>query len=420
MIFVLLVFTVLSVALSYNVLRPLYRHPKWIVPSFLLGWLTGELALHVVAFQLIVIFFMAWGGIITGFWGALALVACVISWMTLAYHYYSGYKAKMLMDSIVIPHRQDGAVCVWGRHSELDLTRLINPFSSWRDDKVELIKDIVYHEVDGFRLKLDIRRPRTITQDLQASPVLFQIHGGAWTHGYGSKKEQGIPLMVEMAKRGWVCVSIDYRLSPKATFPDHIIDCKRALIWVKENIPQYGGDPDFIVTTGGSAGGHLSSLLALSANVPEFQPEFEHSDTQVQGCVPYYGIYDLLDTKKIQLSLGLDIILRKSIIKQTKIEKPDLYRLMSPISHINEDAPPFMVVHGDKDSLTSLGEAQYFASELDAVSKQTVDFAEIPGAQHAFDIFSSLRSDYVMLGVAERLGQWHRDFNMQVTSEKRG
>jgi acetyl esterase/lipase len=410
MIFVLLIFTLMSLALTYNVLRPLYHHPKWIVPSFLLGWLTGELALHVVAFQLGVVFLMAWAGVVKGFWGALALAACVISWMTLAYHYYSGYKAKILMDSIVIPHRQDGAVCVWGRHSELDMERLINPFSGWRDERVELIKDIVYHEVDGFRLKLDIRRSREISQDGHISPVLFHIHGGAWTKGYGSKKEQGIPLMMEMAKRGWVCVSIDYRLSPKATFPEHIIDCKRALAWVKENIKEYGGDPDYIVTTGGSAGGHLTSLLALSANVSELQPGFEECDTNVQGCVPFYGIYDLLDTQKLQLSLGLEIVLRKSIIKQTKSENPELYRLMSPLTHINEDAPPFLLVHGDKDSLTSLGEAQYFASELDAISKQTVDFAEIPGAQHAFDIFSSLRSDYVMLGVAERLGQWHRDF----------
>tara|TARA_R110001592_G_scaffold177076_2_gene417308 strand:- start:119824 stop:121068 length:1245 start_codon:yes stop_codon:yes gene_type:complete len=413
MIFVLLIFTLISIALSYNVLRPLYHHPKLIVVSFFLGWLTGELALHVVAFQLIVVFLMAWGGVVTGFWGAIALAACAMSWMVLAYHYYSGYKAKILMDSIVIPHRQDGAVCVWGRHSELDAGRLVNPFSSWRDDKVELIQNIVYHEVDGFRLKLDVRRPREISYDGHSSPVLFQIHGGAWTYGYGSKKEQGIPLMVEMAKRGWVCVSIDYRLSPKASFPEHIIDCKRALVWVKENIKNYGGDPSFIVATGGSAGGHLTSLLSLSANVPELQPGFEECDTRVQGCVPYYGIYDLLDTQKLQLSLGLEIILRESIIKQTKEENADLYRLMSPISHINENAPPFMIVHGDKDSLTSLGEAQYFASELDAISKQTVDFAEIPGAQHAFDIFSSLRSDYVMLGVAERLGQWHRDFKRQ-------
>mgnify|MGYP003631778773 CR=1 FL=1 len=413
MIFVLLVFTLMSIGLTYNVLRPLYRHPKWIVPSFFLGWLTGELALHVVAFQVIVVFLMAWGGVVTGFWGALALAACSISWMTLAYHYYSGYKAKILMDSIVIPHRDDGAVCVWGRHSELDMERLINPFSSWRDDKVELIKDIIYHEVDGFRLKLDIRRPREISYDGRTSPVLFHIHGGAWTYGYGSKKEQGIPLMMEMAKRGWVCVSIDYRLSPKATFPDHIVDCKRALAWVKDNIQNYGGDPGFIVATGGSAGGHLSSLLSLSANVPDLQPGFEKSDTCVQGCVPFYGMYDLLDTQKLQLSLGLDIVLQKSIIKQTKEENPDLYRLMSPITYINENAPPFMLVHGDKDSLTSLGEAQFFASELDSVSKQTVDFAEIPGAQHAFDVFSSMRSDYVMLGVAERLGQWHRDFKHQ-------
>jgi acetyl esterase/lipase len=255
-----------------------------------------------------------------------------------------------------------------------------------------------------------VRRPREISHDAHVSPVLFQIHGGAWTHGYGSKKEQGIPLMVEMAKRGWICVSIDYRLSPKATFPDHIIDCKRALVWVKENIKNYGGDPSFIIATGGSAGGHLTSLLSLSANISELQPGFEECDTSVQGCVPYYGIYDLLDTQKLQLSLGLDIILRKSIIKKTKEESAEVYRLMSPITYINESAPPFMLVHGDKDSLTSLGEAQYFASELDAISKQSVDFAEIPGAQHAFDIFSSLRSEYVMLGVAERLGQWHRDF----------
>lgn len=414
MIFVLLFFTLISVLLTHNVLRPLYRHPKWIVPSFLLGWLAGELALHVVAFQLFVIFIMAWAGVISGFWGATALVVCVISWMTLAYHYYSGYKAKILMDSIVIPHRDADDVCAWGRHAELDSNRLIFPFSSWKDEQVELLKDIVYHEVDGFRLKLDIRRSRELALE-HASPVLFHIHGGAWTHGYGSKKEQGIPLMTEMAKRGWVCVSIDYRLSPKATFPEHIIDCKKALVWVKENIAEYGGNPDFIVTTGGSAGGHLCSLLSLSANLPDLQPEFEDQDTSVQGCVPFYGIYDLLDAEKLQQSPGLEIVLRKTIIKQRKAENEDLYRLMSPITHINSDAPPFLVIHGDKDSLTSLGEAQYFASELDGISKQTVEFAEIPGAQHGFDVFSSLRSDYVMLGVAERLGQWHRDFLKKIS-----
>ncbi len=407
---IVFIFALISVLLTYNVMRPLFHHPKWIVPSFLLGWLTGELALHVVAFQLIVVFLMAWGGLIDGFWGALSLMACAISWMVLAYHYFSGYKSKILMDTILAPHRTTGAVCVWGRHAELDTNRLLFPFSDWREDRIELIKNIVYFEVDGIRLKLDIRRSKEwLTQGAHKAPVLFQIHGGAWTFGYGSKNEQAIPLMTEMARRGWISVAIDYRLSPKATFPDHIVDCKRALAWVKQHITEYGGDPDFIVATGGSAGGHLSALLALTPNLAAFQPGFESVDTRVQGCVPYYGIYDLLNTQQLQNSPGIEIILRKTIIKQTKQQNPDLYRLMSPITHINATAPPFLIIHGDKDSLTSLAEAQYFASELDSLSRQTVDFAEVPGAQHAFDVFSSLRSDYVMLGVAERLAQWHRD-----------
>ncbi|KZY30711.1 MULTISPECIES: alpha/beta hydrolase [unclassified Oleiphilus] len=405
--FVFFVFSLLCLAMAVNVLRPHYSHPKWIVLSFLLGWLTGELALHVIAFQLIVVFLFVVFGAVDSFIPAVSLVICVLSWLFLSYHYFSGYKAKGLMDQIVIPHRRKEDNSSWSRHEELDTFRLLYPFYSWTDPGVQNIKDVVYHKVDGMNLKLDIRRARTTAN---FAPVLFQIHGGAWTHGYGSKKEQGIPLMVEMAKRGWICVAIDYRLSPKATMPEHIIDCKRALAWVKEHIKEYGGNPDFIVTTGGSAGGHLCSLLSLSANDESLQPGFEDVDTSVQGCIPYYGIYDLMNEQNLQLTVGLDIIMRKNIIKQTKQENTEIYRHMSPINHINEAAPPFLIIHGDKDSLTSLGEAQYFASRLDEVSKQSVEFAEIAGAQHAFDVFSSLRSDYVLLGVAERLEQWHRDF----------
>ncbi len=401
------ILSLVSVGFTINVMRPLYQHPKWIVPSFLFGWLVGELAIHIVIAQLFMVSWFVFFGVVDGFFGATGIVAFFASWMMLAYHYFSGYKAKVLMDRIVIPHRKKEDLSAWSRHIELDMTRLLLPFSSWKSDQVEVIKNIVYQEVDNFRLKLDIRRNRSLPQN---APVLFQIHGGAWTHGYGSKNEQGVPLTVEMAKRGWVCVSIDYRLCPDASFPDHIIDCKKALVWVKEHIREYGGNPDYIVVTGGSAGGHLSSLLALSANVPELQPDFEDKDTSVQGCIPYYGIYDLLDQNKLQLSLALEIILRKKIIKQTKQENENLYRLMSPMTHINKDAPPFLIIHGDKDSLTSLGEAQYFASRLDEISTNMVEFAEITGAQHAFDIFSSVRSDYVLFGVAERMCQWHRDF----------
>lgn len=404
--FFVFVLALISVALTYNVLRPQYHHPKGIVFSFLAGWLAGELALHVIAVQVFLVFLCALLGGIKGFWGALGLLLFTGSWLTLSYHYFSGYKVKVLMDSIVAPHRDAADAANWGRHGEVDVSRLLRPFSDFKDDQIELIKDVVFDKVNGLELKLDIRRNLGCPEN---APVLMQIHGGAWTHGYGSKNEQGVPLMVEMAKRGWVCVAISYRLSPAYTFPDPIIDCKKALVWIKEHIAEYGGDPEFIVVTGGSAGGHLSSLLALTPNLPEFQPGFEDRDTEVQGCVPFYGIYDLLDTHKLQVSPGLEIFLRKKVIRKTRAEAEDLYRLLSPITHVSEQAPPFLMIHGDKDSLTSLGEAQYFASELDKVSKQSVEFAEIAGAQHAFDLFASLRSDYVKLGIAERLEQWHRD-----------
>ncbi|EUA89228.1 alpha/beta hydrolase fold family protein [Mycobacterium ulcerans str. Harvey] len=116
---------------------------------------------------------------------------------------------------------------------------------------------------------LDIwRRPDL---DLSAkAPVLFQIPGGAWTTG--NKRGQAHPLMSHLAELGWVCVAINYRHSPRNTWPDHIIDVKRALASVKAHIAEYGGDPDFIAITGGSAGGHLSSLAALTPTTRSSSP----------------------------------------------------------------------------------------------------------------------------------------------------
>jgi len=78
---------------------------------------------------------------------------------------------------------------------------------------------------------------------------MVYIHGGAWV--IGDKREQGKPMMFELVSRGWVCVTINYRLSPKATWPEHIIDCKQALAWVKAHIAEYGGDPGFVAVSGG-------------------------------------------------------------------------------------------------------------------------------------------------------------------------
>ena len=154
------------------------------------------------------------------------------------------------------------------------------------------------------------------------APVMVYIHGGAWM--IGEKREQGKPMMYELVARGWVCVAINYRLSPKATWPDHIVDAKRAVAWVKEHIDEYGGDPSFVAVSGGSAGGHLCALLALSAGDPAFQPGFEEADTTVQACVPFYGVMDLTSSPDgaAIFGPGLRKMLEKKVMKMHGIGAP--------------------------------------------------------------------------------------------------
>lgn len=172
-------------------------------------------------------------------------------------------------------------------------------------------------------------------------------------------------------------------------------------MWVKKHIAEYGGNPDFIVVTGGSAGGHLSSLLSLTENYAPFQPGFEEEDTRVQGCVPFYGIYDFYDEQGLQYHKALEEILEKSVLKVSKQRNPELYKQASPINHIHADAPPFMVIQGDRDTLVSTDETRYFVERLRQISSNPVVYAEIAGAQHAFDVFPSVRSEHVLKGVVE-------------------
>ena len=112
-----------------------------------------------------------------------------------------------------------------------------------RPRDVERVRNVVYADADGISLRLDVYRAAHVAT--ARCPTLLQIHGGAWI--LGSKNEQGIPLMLHLAARGWVCVSVDYRLSPRATFPDHLVDLKRAIAWIREHVAEYGADPDFVV-----------------------------------------------------------------------------------------------------------------------------------------------------------------------------
>jgi acetyl esterase/lipase len=197
-----------------------------------------------------------------------------------------------------------------------------------------------------------------------------------------------------------VCVSVNYRLGPRATWPDMIVDVKRAVAWVKEHIAEYGGDPEFVAITGGSAGGHLTALHALTAPDRRWQPGFEDVDTTVAAAVPLYGVYDWTDPA----DAGLVRLVEERVVKRTLAEAPEEFRNASPRHAITPDAPPFFVLHGDHDSLVSVRGARRFVGELRAASTSPVAYAEIPGAQHAFEIFGTRRAHAAAEAIERFLG----------------
>lgn len=276
--------------------------------------------------------------------------------------------------------------------------QLLWPFRM-RADAVERDRDISYGPA-GARNLLDVYRHRDRPQ---GAPVLLQVHGGGWV--IGDKDTQGIPLMQHMAARGWVCVAMNYRLSPRSRFPDHLVDVKRALAWTREHAAELGADPSFVAVTGGSAGGHLAAMMALTQNDREYQPGFEDADTSVHAAVPFYGVYDFAAQSGTRSALQRrDGFLNRYVMQAGANADPAAYARASPLLRVGPEAPPFLVVHGTHDSLVPVVEAREFVGRLRHVSHRPVAYAELRGTQHAFDIFPSIRSAHVVRGVERFLG----------------
>ena len=278
-------------------------------------------------------------------------------------------------------------------------------------------RNVVYTPHDasdprGARLKLDVYLPLEDPEPGTKRPAVLQIHGGAWV--LGSKDEQGIPLLNHLASCGWVGFNADYRLSPRAKFPDHLVDCKKALAWIREHADEYGVDPDFIVVTGGSAGGHLCALMALTQNDPQFQPGFEDADTSLQAAVPFYGVYDLTDRdgnyNSTFVRLMTDIVMGVGLE-----DSPEAWAAYSPQDRITEDAPPMFVIHGDKDVLVPVPIARSFVAALREVSRQPVVYAELHGAQHAFEVFPSFRTVHTVEYVERFVHHVHAEYLERAT-----
>lgn len=268
----------------------------------------------------------------------------------------------------------------------------------------------IQYSEHGKRTTLDVWKRPDLPTDADA-PVVVQVHGGAWV--LGDKEGQAYPLLAHLVERGWVCVSVTYRLSPRATWPDHIVDLKRAIAWVKDNIADHSGDPRWIALTGGSAGGHLCALAALTPNDPLFQPGFEDVDTAVQAAVPFYGVYDWLNRDGTGRD-DLTQLLVDRVVKQPFADARDVYEQASPMTHVDDQAVPMMLLHGTNDSLVPVAQARSMVDRLRAVSKQPVVYVEYPGAQHAFDVFSGNRTDAAVAGIERFLNVARGDAGQHV------
>ncbi len=384
---------------TWNAYRPVYAPAQVAVLSFFAGWLTTELAVHHIAWQLLATVAFVWMGGLAAWPGWVALAISVVSWGMLWRLLGGSRGAEAAVEQALVTgfgadYRQQIRPAVAERFAPgVDWRTLVVPFPI-RHPEVERIRDITYTEGPGYKLQLDVYRNR---ERPQRCPTLLQVHGGGWV--LGSKNEQGLPLMMHLASRGWVCFSADYRLSPRATFPDPLVDLKHAIKWIKEHGAEYGADPDFIVVTGGSAGGHLAALVGLTGNEAEYQPGFEDVDTSVRACVSFYGVYDFTDRHKHYRNPGLGRLLQRHVMKAAHEEARDAYEKASPMSRIRPDTPPFFIIHGDRDTLVPVEEARQFFAMFKAVAPAAVTYAEIPGAQHAFEIFPSLRSAFVVNGV---------------------
>ncbi|WP_440220509.1 alpha/beta hydrolase [Dietzia sp. MNB45] len=196
--------------------------------------------------------------------------------------------------------------------------------------------------------------------------VLVHIHGGHFRAGGPSRESRA--MLFDHAARGWAAISTTYHLSPtpESGFPQHLVDVKRLLGWIRTEGPAHGIRADApIVVAGSSAGAHLAMMTALTGGDPRFQPGFEDADTTVAGAIGLYGYYGRLGLETRDVS--------------------------DPVRHAASGAPPVAIIHGTHDTYTPVKGSRRLVRHLRAGSPNPVVYAELPGAQHGFDAVRSPR-----------------------------
>lgn len=293
-------------------------------------------------------------------WAAVALAAATSVGLVLLAR--RGLRARPVLDRALA--EGFGAPVRTPAPRRRDLLRTLLVPLPVRPRGVERIADIPYGDA-GRRHLLDVYRHRSRPG---GRPALVYLHGGGYTGG--GKDREARALLHRFAARGWVCVSVNDRLRPGAGLAEHLADARQVVAWVREHGAVHGADGDTVVVAGSSAGAHLAALLALAAEEPAHRAAAADTGPPVAAAVCLYGYFG-------------------AYYGMSGAET-------SPTARVHAGAPPFLVVHGDHDTLVPAADARRFVSALRQVSAAPVCHAELPGAQHSFDVLRSVRFDAVV------------------------
>lgn len=244
--------------------------------------------------------------------------------------------------------------------------------------------DVTYCTVGGVDLKMDVYYPkagaggpqRAGATPGQPAPVVMHVHGGGWTGGTKSNGDVAAEIAL-LVNQGYLVASIDYRLAPQYLFPAQIEDVKCAVRSLRANAAKYNLDPNRFGVIGESAGGHLVALLGTSdASAGWDVGQYPEQSSRVQAVVDFFGPADLLAPEYRN---------RAAVGSFTRVfgGAPGAFAKASPVTYISTDDPPFLIVHGDQDTLVPLSQSQELTDRLTA-SGVAAQLVVVKNAGHGF------------------------------------
>lgn len=358
-------------------------HPRPViigVPSTIIGFFMAELArVQMIVMTVAAIIWIAVGGLDEAIgWVAVAFVVSSLGLLELAHR--RGVAATDVMAAALPEYRAEPPDTPF-----LGFSRPTYP-------GVDIRRDLPYgpHR----RNRADLYLPA----DRVDAPIVIQVHGGGWVSG--NKTQQGQPLLSHFTRAGWIGVAINYRMAPRHRLPAAVHDVKQTIAWVRAHAEEWGGDADRILLTGGSAGGHLTALCALTADDHTLQPGFEEADCSVAAAAPMYGVFDLTDRNGHRGRKAMTPFLERMVLTTRMKDDRAGWEALSPLSRVRSDGPPMLIVSCAYDTLVPIGEARDFGQAMIEASP-AAHFVELPHAHHAFDVINGPRAQGVM-GAMER------------------